>query len=117
MIAKKIHHPAKLVTNPNAPPAITNLAALCAAAVFIGFSYAKARFQYAPARHPNAAMRERKMVKKTMLVRRLQTRKMTQTRPMKSRKKAKLALKAGCCWPSGLPGLPIAVAISEGAVT
>lgn len=37
--------------------------------------------------------------------------------PMNRRKKAKLALKAGCCRPRGLPGLPIWLAVSVGFVT
>ncbi len=37
-------------------------------------------------------------------------------RPIKTRKKAKLALKAGVCSPAGLPGLPIWVAATFGSV-
>ena len=105
----------------------TSFPALLAAIVFVGFSYARAKFQYAPARQPNPPIRERKMRKKTMLVRREQMRKMTQTSPtytcvslsdspykirveldapMNRRKNAKLALNAGVCNPSGFPGLP-----------
>ena len=113
------------------------------APMFVGFSYTRARFQYAAARQEKAQTRERKIMKKTMFVRREQIRKMRQTRPgriigsailhglamvkgaeesvgdepMKRRKKAKLALKAGCCNPSGFPGFPIWAAACSGFVT
>lgn len=37
--------------------------------------------------------------------------------PMKMRKNAKLALKAGTCKPAGFPGLPMYVAATVGSVT
>ena len=37
--------------------------------------------------------------------------------PMKTKKKAKLALKAGTCKPAGFPGLPIIMAATSGSVT
>ena len=37
--------------------------------------------------------------------------------PIKTKKKAKLALKAGVCNPSGFPGFPSCPAICAGAVT
>ena len=52
-----------------------------AAIVFVGFLYARARFQYAPAKQPKAQTSEKKMRKKVMLVRREQMRKMRQTSP------------------------------------
>ena len=117
---------------------MTSCPALLAAIVFAAFLYTRAKFQYAPARQPNAPMRERKMRKKTMLVRREQMRKTKQisptyTRvsqfeflcgreegldaPMNRRKNAKLALNAGVCNPSGFPGFPSCPAICAGVVT
>ena len=60
----------------------TNLLALVVAAKFVGFSYTNARFQYAPARQLKAQTRVRKIVKKTMFVRREQIRKTKQTSPI-----------------------------------
>ena len=116
----------------------TSFPALMAAIVFVGFSYARARFQYAPAKQPKAQTREKKIMKKAMLVRREQMRKMRQTSPayvhvsfsysacgrgvgsnppIKTRKKAKLALNPGVCNPSGFPGFPSCPAICAGVVT
>ena len=58
---------------------ICNLPALIVAAELVGFSYTSARFQYAPARQAKAQTRVRKMIMKTMLVRREQMRKIRQT--------------------------------------
>ncbi len=60
---------------------IVNFPALVIAAMFVGFSYTSARFQYAAARQLKAHTRERKMTKKTTLVRREHMRKMRQTKP------------------------------------
>ena len=41
----------------------------------------------------------------------------TDDSPMKTRKKAKLALKAGVSSPAGFPGFPLYVAATSGSVT
>lgn len=64
MMAAKIHHPSKSVTNVSAPPAMRSLPAKPV--------LPSARCQYAPDRHPKAPTRVRKMPKKTRLVRREQ---------------------------------------------
>ena len=63
----------------------TNLLALVVAAMFVGFSYTSARFQYAPARQLKAQTRVRKMVKNTIFVLREQIRNTKQTSPAPKR--------------------------------
>jgi len=71
-IAKKIHHPAADVTNVNAPPATTHLfaaAAWAAPAALSVVPYALPNWKNAPARHPKAHTRDRKITMKTTFVR------------------------------------------------
>jgi len=60
-MAKKIHQPRAHTTKQQAPPALSKVIAVD--------TFPKARFQYAPARHPKAGTRNKKIPTKTMLVR------------------------------------------------
>jgi hypothetical protein len=66
LMAKKIYHPHKHVTNANAPAASWHFAAVAA--------FPSARLRKVPARRPKAGIRVKKMRKKTRLVRMEQTR-------------------------------------------
>ncbi len=64
--AAKIHQPAQEVTNKKEPAAVWSLAAAAA--------WPSPRAQYSPARQEKAQIRVKKMVQKTILVRRAQMR-------------------------------------------
>jgi hypothetical protein len=82
MIAIKIHHPNSVVQNANAPAMICNRPE---SATFPLFASKKE-----PARHPKAMTKVKKIMKKTMLVRSEQMRKIKHMMPIATKKNAKV---------------------------